>query len=138
MGYEQHFPSPYIKQYITKITKQSTSPQEISNAMRRLIIQNSIFVKLCDQIVSSFWSHDFMFLSFRIFEFRYININIAAMEGLRCGKFENYQNNILLQHLHLQVILCLQSEIINLQQSFNFSGFYDCCFANKFVLRIRN
>ncbi len=51
MGYEQHFPSPYIKQYITKINKLSTSPQEISNAMRRLIIQNSIFVKSCDQIV---------------------------------------------------------------------------------------
>ena len=28
---------------IAKITKLSTSPQEISNAMRRLIIQNSIF-----------------------------------------------------------------------------------------------
>ena len=61
---------------ITKITKLSTSPQEISNAI-------SIFVKSCDQNVSSFWSHDFLFLSFGIFEFRYININITTMEGLR-------------------------------------------------------
>ena len=67
--------------------------------MRRLIIQNSIFVKSCDQIVSSFWSHDFLFLSFGIFEFCFINIIITAMEGLRCGKFENYPNNILLEHL---------------------------------------
>ncbi len=74
---------------ITEITKLSTSPHR-QNAMRRLIIQNLIFVKSCDQIVSSFWSHDVLFLSFGIFEFRYININITAMEGLRCGKFENY------------------------------------------------
>ena len=47
---------------ITKITKLSTSPQEISNAI-------SIFVKSCDQNVSSFWSHDFLFLSFGIFEY---------------------------------------------------------------------
>ena len=40
---------------ITKITKLSTSPQEISNAI-------SIFVKSCDQNVSSFWSHDFLFI----------------------------------------------------------------------------
>ena len=65
------------------ITKMSTSPQEISNTI-------SIFVKSCDQNVSSFWSHDFLFLSFGIFEFRYININITTMEGLRHGKFENY------------------------------------------------
>ncbi len=82
--------------------------------MRRLIIQNSIFVKSCDQIVSSFWSHDFLFLSFGIFEFRFINIIITAMEGLRCGKFQNYPNNILLEHLHLQTILCLQSGIVYL------------------------
>ncbi len=56
---------------ITKITKLSTSPQEISNAI-------SIFVKSCDQNVSSFWSHGFLFLSFGIFEFRYININITT------------------------------------------------------------
>ena len=40
--------------------------------MRHLIIQNSIFVKSGDQIVSSYWSHDFMFLFFGVFEFRSI------------------------------------------------------------------
>ena len=54
--------------YYDQIT--TTLPPEISNAMRRLIIQNLIFVKSCDQIVSSFWSHDFMFLSFEIFKYR--------------------------------------------------------------------
>jgi hypothetical protein len=37
-------------------------PLGISNGKRRLIIPNSILVQSCDQIVSSFWSHDFMFL----------------------------------------------------------------------------
>ena len=51
---------------ITKITKLATSRFQISNGERRLIngerhliIPNSIFVQSCDQIVSSFWSHDF-------------------------------------------------------------------------------
>ncbi len=60
----------FIYLFITKITKLSTSPQEILNAMRRLIIQNLIFVKSCDQIFSSFWSHDFMFLLFGFFKYR--------------------------------------------------------------------
>ena len=54
---------------ITKITKLSTSPLRISNGERRLIngerrliIPNSTFVQSCDQIVSSFWSHDFTIL----------------------------------------------------------------------------
>jgi hypothetical protein len=51
-----------MKNVITKITKLSTSPLRISNGTRRSIIPNSIFVESCDQIVSSFWSHDFIIL----------------------------------------------------------------------------
>ena len=51
-----------FSEHITKITKLSTSPLRISNGERRLIIPNSTFVQSCDQIVSSFWSHDFTIL----------------------------------------------------------------------------
>ena len=54
---------------ITKITKTGHIPLRISNGERRLIngerrliIPNSTFVQSCDQIVSSFWSHDFTIL----------------------------------------------------------------------------
>ena len=71
--FSQSNDSELVLKSITKITKLSTSPQEISNAI-------PIFVKSCDQNVSSFWSHDFLFLSFGIFEFRYININITTLK----------------------------------------------------------
>ncbi len=60
---------------ITKITKLSTSPQEISNAI-------SIFVKSCDQNVSSFWSHDFLFLSFGISKYNAYGRNYRQEKAL--------------------------------------------------------